>query len=54
MGACISDVWDSLGHVRFCCEFIILLEKLVREAWLRYLEVGTKFFYVNYLEENKS
>lgn len=26
MGACVSDIWESLGHVKFCCEFIVLWE----------------------------
>ena len=30
VGASASGVWDSLGHARFCCCFIILL---VAMAW---------------------
>ena len=35
-GGCVLDIWDSLGHARFCCEFVALLEELVRKALLRY------------------
>ena len=45
---CVSDVWDSLGHAGVCCKSIVLLEKLVREIWLRCLEYGAGLFDVDY------
>lgn len=31
---CVLDILDPLGHARFCCEFVVLLEELVRKALL--------------------
>lgn len=33
-GGCVLDILDPLGHARFCCEFVVLLEELVRKALL--------------------
>ena len=35
-GGCVLDIWDSLGHARFCYESVVLLEELVWKALLRY------------------
>ena len=43
-------IWDSLGHARHYCEFVVLMGELTREAWLRYLENGSRLFDVDFME----
>ena len=54
MGGYLLYIRDSLGHAKFYCDFIGLLEELVWEAWLGYLEHGTGLFDVDYLEREES
>ena len=54
MGGYVLYIRDSLGHAKFYCDFIGLLEELVWEAWLRYLEHGTGLFDVDCLEREES
>ena len=50
MPRCVLDVWDLLGNVRDCCNFIIWLEKLVWDAWLRCSELGAGLCDVDCIE----
>lgn len=54
MGGCVLYIRDSLGHAKFYCNFIGLLEELVWEAWLGYLEHDTRLFNVVCLEREES